>query len=41
AELVIGSVINLFRKISWNDSQTRKYSTREGFLGSELYGKTF
>ncbi|MDA3954047.1 MAG: NAD(P)-dependent oxidoreductase [Bacteroidales bacterium] len=41
AELVIGSAINLFRKINWNDSQTRKFSTREGFLGSELFGKTF
>jgi D-3-phosphoglycerate dehydrogenase len=41
AELVIGSVINLFRRINWADSQTRKLSTREGFLGSELYGKTF
>lgn len=41
AELVIGSAINLFRKINWSDSQTRKLSTREGFLGSELYGKTF
>lgn len=41
AELVIGSAINLFRKIIWGNSQTRKLSTREGFLGSELYGKTF
>lgn len=41
AELVIGSAINLFRKINWSDSQTRKLLTREGFLGSELYGKTF
>ncbi len=41
AELVIGSAINLFRKIIWSDSQTRKRSTRDGFLGSELFGKTF
>ena len=41
AELVIGSTINLYRKIIWNDSQTRNLATREGFLGSELYGKTF
>ena len=41
AELVIGSAINLYRKITWGDSQTRKLSTREGFLGSELYRKTF
>jgi len=41
AELVIGSVINLNRRLNWCDSQTRKCGTREGFLGSELYGKTF
>jgi len=41
AELTLGSVIALYRKITWGDSQTRKLSTREGFLGSELYGKTF
>jgi len=41
AELVVGSAISLYRKIIWSDSQTRKPSTREGFLGSELYGKTF
>ncbi len=41
AELAIGSAISLYRKIIWNDSQTRKSSTREGFLGLELYGKTF
>lgn len=41
AELTIGAVINLYRKIGWSDSQTRKLSTREGFLGSELFGKTF
>jgi len=41
AELVIGSALNLYRKINWCDSQTRKSGTREGYLGSELYGKTF
>lgn len=41
AELTIGSAISLYRKIIWSDIQTRKCSTREGFLGSELYGKTF
>jgi D-3-phosphoglycerate dehydrogenase len=41
AELTIGSVINLYRKINWSDNQTRKSLTREGFLGSELNGKTF
>ncbi len=41
AELVIGSVISLYRKLNWCDSQTRKPATREGFLGSELHGETF
>jgi D-3-phosphoglycerate dehydrogenase len=41
AELAIGSVINLYRKINWSDNQTRKSLTREGFLGSELNAKTF
>lgn len=25
----------------WSDSKTRQLSNREGFLGTELYGKTF
>jgi phosphoglycerate dehydrogenase-like enzyme len=41
AELAIGSAISLYRKLNWCDSQTRKSGTREGFLGSELFGKTF
>lgn len=41
AELTIGSAINLFRKLSWCDQQTRKGLDRENFLGSELYAKTF
>lgn len=41
AELVFGSAISLYRKLNWCDSQTRKSGTREEFLGSELYGKTF
>ena len=41
AELTIGLAISLYREIIGNDSQTRKSSTREGFLGSELNGKTF
>jgi len=41
AELAIGSVINLFRKINWCDNQTRKGLSRDGFLGTELNGKTF
>ena len=41
AELVIGSAISLLRKIVWSNTQTRKLSTREGFLGTELHEKTF
>lgn len=41
AELVFGSAIHLFRRLNWADEQTRKGSDREGFLGMELYGKTF
>ncbi len=41
AELVFGTLISLYRKLNWSDSQTRRSATREGFLGSELYGKTF
>lgn len=41
AELTIGSVITLYRNIIWSDKQTRSLSDRQGFLGSELYGKTF
>ncbi|MCB2194284.1 MAG: hydroxyacid dehydrogenase [Bacteroidetes bacterium] len=41
AELTIGSAISLLRKIMWSDSKTRQLSNREGFLGTELYGKTF
>ena len=41
AELTIGAAINLYRKIGWSNAQTRKLSTRGGFLGSELFGKTF
>lgn len=41
AELAIGSAINLMRKTPWADTQTRNGLDRQGFLGSELYGKTF
>lgn len=41
AELTIGSVINIYRKILWSDRQTRNLSDRQGFLGAELHGKTF
>jgi len=41
SELTIGAAINLYRKISWSDHQTRNLSDRQGFLGSELHGKIF
>lgn len=41
AELTIGMAINLMREIVWADNQTRDGKTREGFLGTELFGKTF
>ena len=41
AELTIGSTISLLRKLNWANNQTRNSLDREGFLGSELYGKTF
>jgi len=40
AELAIGLMIAVLRKIVWGDSKTRALSTREGFLGTELKGKT-
>jgi D-3-phosphoglycerate dehydrogenase len=41
AELTIGSIISLYRKLNWCDQQTREGLSRNGFLGSELHGKTF
>ncbi|SRR6056297_1157453 len=41
AELTIGMAVSLYRKILWSDGQTRSSDTRKGFLGAELYGKTF
>jgi len=41
AELTIGMAISLLRKTVWSDYQTREGKSREGFLGSELHGKTF
>ncbi|GBE18837.1 glycerate dehydrogenase [archaeon BMS3Abin16] len=40
AELAVGLMISVLRKIVWGDSKTRALSTREGFLGTELKGKT-
>ncbi|HSA05440.1 MAG TPA: NAD(P)-dependent oxidoreductase [Tenuifilaceae bacterium] len=41
AELTISMAISLIRKTVLLDSNTRLGKTREGFLGGELYGKTF
>lgn len=41
AELTIGLAISLYRKMLWSDHQTRNLSDRQGFLGAELYKKTF
>src|SRR6056297_4036607 len=40
AELTIGMAVSLYRKILWSDIQTRDLSDRQGFLGTELNGKT-
>jgi D-3-phosphoglycerate dehydrogenase len=40
AELTIGLMISVMRKIVEGDRNTRELSTRKGFLGSELSGKT-
>ena len=40
AELAVGLMISVLRKIVWGDSKTRALSTGEGFLGTELKGKT-
>lgn len=41
AELSISMAISLLRKVTALDTNTRLGKTREGFLGGELYGKTF
>ena len=41
AELTIGAAISLYRKIIKSNEQTRNSLTRENYLGTELYGKTF
>lgn len=40
AELTIGLIISLYRKIKESDNITREGGTRAGLLGSELFGKT-
>lgn len=39
AEMAVGMLIELYRKIVLNDAQTRALKGREGFLGSEIFGK--
>jgi len=41
AELTMGMAIQLLRKFDWHQKQLRDGSTRAGFLGTELYGKTY
>ncbi|MFH1642928.1 MAG: NAD(P)-dependent oxidoreductase [Nanoarchaeota archaeon] len=40
AELAIGLMISVLRKIAWGDNQTKKLLDKQGFLGTELKGKT-
>jgi D-3-phosphoglycerate dehydrogenase len=40
AELSIGLIISLSRKITWCDKQVRELGSREGFLGRNLSAKT-
>lgn len=39
AEMAVGMLIDLYRKIVLNDAKTRELKGREGFLGSEIFGK--
>lgn len=39
AEMTLGMIISLYRKIVWADKQTRNLGGRDGFLGTELFGK--
>jgi len=41
AELTFGMVIDLFRHICNGHKQTTEGNDRQGFLGTELFGKTF
>jgi len=41
AELTISTAVALLRKVVELDFSTRNNKTREGFLGGELFGKTF
>jgi D-3-phosphoglycerate dehydrogenase len=40
AELTIGLMISLLRKIPYNERKLRNLQGRDGFTGSELFGKT-
>jgi len=39
AEMAVGMLIDLYRKIVLNDAKTRELKGRQGFLGSEIFGK--
>jgi D-3-phosphoglycerate dehydrogenase len=41
AELAIGLTLSVLRNIPRCDERTRKYQTKDGLIGNELYGKTF
>ena len=40
AELTIGMIMSLYRRIVWGDTATRRSEGRDNFLGTELFGKT-
>jgi D-3-phosphoglycerate dehydrogenase len=40
AELTLGMIVSLYRKISWNEDKLRSSEDRQGFLGNEIFGKT-
>ena len=40
AELTVGLILSLYRKIRWSEDQLLKEADRQGFLGHEMYGKT-
>lgn len=40
SELSVALMLDVLRKLTFNDAKTRKQKGRESFLGRELYGKT-
>jgi len=39
AEMAVGMLLDLYRKIVLNDAKTRNLKGRDGFLGTEIFGK--